>query len=238
MRLTASRFAKKILGWFDKAGRKNLPWQVFDPYCVWISEIMLQQTQVTTVIPYYERFIQGFPTVFSLAQAELDEVLALWSGLGYYARGRNIWHCAKLIVAEYQGKFPKDLDKLMALPGIGRSTAGAILSLAMQYRAPILDGNVKRVLTRYIGVYGWPGNAQIAKQLWGLSDYYTPQQRIADYTQAMMDLGAIVCTRTKPLCNQCPLIKTCFAYHKQVITDLPSKKPKKHYRRKKFIFYY
>ena len=219
-------FQARVLDWFDLYGRKNLPWQTEStPYRIWISEIMLQQTQVTTVIPYYERFILKFPDVETLAQSNIDKVLHLWSGLGYYARARNLHKAAQLICN--QGRFPDTLNALLPLPGIGRSTAGAILAMAFNQRQPILDGNVKRVLTRIHAIEGWPGNSQISRKLWRLSDQFTPENRVAEYTQAMMDLGATLCTRTKPDCSACPVNDACLARLKKRTADLPFPKPKK-----------
>lgn len=226
--MTPHRFQQLILNWFDLHGRKNLPWQENKtPYRVWISEIMLQQTQVTTVIPYFLRFMQRFPKIELLADASEDEVLHLWTGLGYYNRARNLHRTAKTIMTDYHGKFPNELSALENLPGIGRSTAGAISSLAFEFSAPILDGNVKRVLTRFHGITTWTGNKATSEQLWQLSEKYTPIKRIADYTQAMMDLGATVCTRTQPNCAICPIKKNCIAYAKDLQTTLPLAKPKK-----------
>lgn len=222
------QFSTRILKWFDKHGRKHLPWQQqITPYRVWLSEIMLQQTQVTTVIPYFERFIARFPDVQSLAAAPIDEVLHLWTGLGYYARARNLHRCAQTIVKQYGGEFPNNVDALSELSGIGRSTAGAIVSIAFQARAAILDGNVKRVLARYHAVDGWPGQTETLKQLWDIAETYTPKKRCNDYTQAMMDMGAILCTRSKPKCEQCPVRDGCIGYAQGNPTDYPGKKPKK-----------
>lgn len=221
-------FSQHILKWFDQHGRKNLPWQHNrSAYRVWISEIMLQQTQVTTVIPYYERFMERFPSVEALANAPQDEVLSLWTGLGYYARARNLHQCAKTVTSQYHGQFPDTVEALAELPGIGRSTAGAIVSLAFGKPAAILDGNVKRTLARYHGVFGWPGATSVAKKLWDHAEEHTPKTRNQDYTQAMMDIGAIICTRSKPKCEQCPLQKGCYAYENGAIDELPGKKPKK-----------
>ncbi|MBE9504293.1 MAG: A/G-specific adenine glycosylase, partial [Proteobacteria bacterium] len=185
------QFAPQLLKWFEIHGRKDLPWQINrTPYRVWISEIMLQQTQVSTVIPYFERFTKKFPHVAALAEADLDEVLHLWTGLGYYARARNLHEAARQIRDRYEGAFPQDFEKVITLPGIGPSTAGAILALSANQRHAILDGNVKRVLSRYYAVEGWPGKSVIEKQLWILSESQTPHERVADYTQAIMDLGA------------------------------------------------
>jgi A/G-specific adenine glycosylase len=223
-----TRFHQRVLDWFDHHGRKDLPWQrSITPYRVWVSEIMLQQTQVKTVIPYFERFILKFPTVEALAAAPEDEVLHLWTGLGYYARARNLHKAAKMVVIECGGEFPATLERLEALPGVGRSTAGAILSIAFKQRASILDGNVKRVLARYHRVEGWPGNAPVHKQLWDIADQYTPDERCADYTQAMMDLGATLCTRSAPACELCPLVNDCEAKRYQDQSAYPGKKPRK-----------
>lgn len=223
-----NEFAEQVLTWFGAHGRKDLPWQQNPtPYRVWISEIMLQQTQVQTVIPYYERFMARFPRVDKLASAPLDEVLHLWTGLGYYARARNLHKAAQIIVNDHGGKFPRNVDSLESLPGIGRSTAGAIAALAMDIRAPILDGNVKRVLTRYFAVPGWPEQSANKKRLWQLADRLTPDNDIAQYTQAMMDLGATVCTRSKPLCGHCPLSSNCQAHLSGMVDQYPGKKPKK-----------
>ena len=226
--MNISLFQKKILTWFDQHGRKTLPWQ-YDktPYRVWVSEIMLQQTQVSTVIGYFERFLQHFPTVESLANANLDDVLHLWTGLGYYSRARNLHLSAKKIANEFNGKFPDTLDELQTLPGIGRSTAGAILAIAFQKKATILDGNVKRVLTRFLGITEWSGEKSILEKLWDTAEKLTPQTRVDDYTQAMMDLGATLCIRGKPQCLQCPLEKMCVARELNIEKNLPAAKPKK-----------
>lgn len=221
-------FTQALLRWHRKFGRKDLPWQQSpSPYRVWISEIMLQQTQVTTVIPYYLRFMESFPDIKTLADASTDDVLHHWSGLGYYARARNLHRASRVIRDEHGGVFPGTFDQVMALPGIGRSTAGAILSLACNERFPILDGNVKRVLARYYAVDGWPGKAAVSKTLWALADELTPGDDVAVYTQAIMDLGATVCTRSKPLCNSCPLSDTCIAYSLNAVTDYPGRKTMK-----------
>ncbi len=220
--------ARPLLDWFDHHGRKDLPWQRDKtPYRVWVSEIMLQQTQVATVIPFYERFMAAFPTVADLATAPEDQVLHLWTGLGYYARARNLHRCAQRVCTEHGGEFPSDLPGLMALPGIGRSTAGAILSLAMDARAPILDGNVKRVLARYHAVEGWPGRSSVSDRLWAHAEQHTPKRRVADYTQAIMDLGATCCTRTRPACVGCPLQQNCEAARTGLQGAFPGKKPAK-----------
>lgn len=222
------KFSTLILRWFDKHGRKHLPWQQqITPYRVWLSEIMLQQTQVATVIPYFERFIARFPNVQSLAAAPIDEVLHLWTGLGYYARARNLHRCAQTVVTQYDGEFPNTVEALSDLTGIGRSTAGAIVSIAFQERAAILDGNVKRVLARYHAVDGWPGQSETLNQLWEIAEHYTPNKRCHEYTQAMMDMGATVCTRSKPKCEQCPVRDGCIAYAQGNPGAYPGKKPKK-----------
>lgn len=232
---SSQSFSEAVLNWYQQHGRKNLPWQRgITPYRVWVSEIMLQQTQVTTVIPYFERFMDRFPTLESLATATQDEVLHLWTGLGYYARGRNLHACAKRLVEQHAGQFPTNVEQLSDLPGIGRSTAGAIVSISMGLRAPILDGNVKRVLTRYFAIEGWPGSTQVQKRLWLLADQLTPSDKHSTseldhrhYTQAMMDLGATLCTRSKPSCGICPLLPGCKGYETGNPTDFPHSKPKK-----------
>ncbi|BFM13619.1 A/G-specific adenine glycosylase [Simiduia litorea] len=221
-------FANTVLSWFDQHGRKHLPWQQnINAYRVWVSEIMLQQTQVSTVIPYFERFMARFPTVRDLALAPIDEVLHLWTGLGYYARARNLHKAANHIVQQHSGEFPRRVEALTELSGVGRSTAGAISSIAFGDRAAILDGNVKRVLARYHGVEGWPGQTQTLNALWALAEAATPNSRNADYTQAMMDLGATLCTRSKPACDTCPLMGGCVAFGTGRTAELPSKKPRK-----------
>ncbi len=230
-------FSDRLLSWFDKQGRHDLPWQKNPTaYRVWISEIMLQQTQVVTVIPYFERFMKTFPDVNALASANMDDVLHHWTGLGYYARARNCHKAAKLIVEECQGHFPSSLDEMMALPGIGRSTAGAILSLACEKRHPILDGNVKRVLSRYHGIEGWPGKKKVEKELWSYAELHTPTESVRDYTQAIMDLGATVCSRRHPACDICPLTKSCFAKKMERQHDFPGSKPKKVIPNKETVF--
>ncbi|MEQ7872068.1 A/G-specific adenine glycosylase [Chromohalobacter salexigens] len=227
--LTAEAFRQRLFAWFDEHGRKTLPWQ-FDktPYRVWVSEIMLQQTQVATVIPYYQRFMDRFPDVFALAEAPQDEVLHLWTGLGYYARARNLHKAARVVVEEHGGEFPVDsVEALSTLPGIGRSTAGAIISISTGRRAPILDGNVKRVLTRLHGVEGWPGRPAVERELWALAERYTPEVRLPDYTQAMMDVGATLCTRGKPACLLCPFNDVCVAHARGEETRFPESKPRK-----------
>lgn len=217
-----------LLAWFDRHGRKDLPWQQnLTPYRVWVSEIMLQQTQVTTVIPYYEKFMRRFPDLESLARASTDEVLGLWTGLGYYARARNLHKAAQRVMEDFDGEFPQTVEQMAALPGIGRSTAGAILSISRQVRAPILDGNVKRVLARLHRVTGWTGSPATEKLLWELAERYTPHERLPDYTQAIMDLGATVCTRSRPTCSLCPFESFCEA-RQHLEQDLyPQPKPGK-----------
>ena len=220
-------FAERVLAWYDLHGRKDLPWQRAGAYGTWVSEIMLQQTRVQTVIPYYERFMARFPDAISLANAHIDEVLQHWSGLGYYARARNLHKAAGIIRDEHGGEFPDSFDVVAALPGIGRSTAGAILSLAFGQWHPILDGNVKRVLARHDAVAGWPGKTAVAKALWALAEERTPRERVADYTQAIMDLGATLCTRSSPRCDACPVADDCEAGRAGTVGDYPGRKPKK-----------
>ena len=223
-----TEFAARVLDWFDEHGRKDLPWQrPKDAYRTWVSEIMLQQTQVQTVIPYFERFMASFPNVTALAQASQDEVLQHWSGLGYYARARNLHRAAQKIRDEHGGEFPADFDSVTALPGVGRSTAGAILALSFDQRHPILDGNAKRVLARHEAVEGWPGTSAVAKRLWEIADRNTPEARVADYTQAIMDLGATLCTRSKPACERCPVAADCAALKLVSVTLFPGRKPRK-----------
>lgn len=225
---SAEQFANQVVTWYHHQGRKHLPWQQNKtPYSVWISEIMLQQTQVATVIPYYQRFMASFPAIADLANADEDNVLHHWTGLGYYARARNLHKAAKLITNEHQGIFPIDIEQVIALPGIGRSTAGAILSLALNQHHPILDGNVKRVLARNYLVEGYNGLAKFDKALWQLSEILTPATDTGFYTQAMMDLGATVCTRSKPTCDICPLKTSCLAFANSLQASFPQKKPKK-----------
>lgn len=220
--------ASSLLAWYRKQGRAHLPWrQSIHPYRVWLSEIMLQQTQVNTVIPYFNRFIEAYPTVLDLAQAELDDVLHLWSGLGYYARARNLYKTAQIIAENHQGHFPNTFEQLLDLPGIGRSTAGAILAIAFQQKYPILDGNVRRILARIFEIPGWPGQPSVQQQLWQCSESILPDQHIDDFTQAIMDLGATVCLPKKPNCSVCPIQKRCNAYQHDSVDLFPHKKPKK-----------
>ncbi|MFT5483464.1 MAG: A/G-specific adenine glycosylase [Halieaceae bacterium] len=225
---TSAPFSDLVLTWWDQAGRKDLPWQLnISPYRVWVSEIMLQQTQVATVSPYFERFMRELPTIVDLATASEDRVLHLWTGLGYYARARNLHLSAKLVYQELGGILPSELDALCELPGIGLSTAGAIRSIGFGERAAILDGNVKRVLARYHAVAGWPGRPSVLKQLWHHAEEHTPGARHANYSQAMMDLGATVCTRSKPRCDDCPVKNACRARAEDLIAELPGKKAPK-----------
>ena len=224
----ARSVSHRALNWYHQHGRKHLPWQQgVTPYRVWLSEVMLQQTQVDTVISYFERFTSHYPTVEKLAQAPIDHVLHLWAGLGYYARARNLHKAAHVVTESYGGQFPDTVEALEKLPGIGRSTAGAIVSLAFNKRAAILDGNVKRVLARHYAVDGWPGQRAVADQLWDIAEVLTPKAENQAYTQVMMDLGATVCTRSKPRCNACPLSCSCKAYEQGNWADYPGKKPKK-----------
>lgn len=226
--MSPEQFGQAVLAWYDLHGRKDLPWQqAIDPYRVWVSEIMLQQTQVGTVLGYFDRFIEALPNVQALAAAAEDEVLHLWTGLGYYSRARNLQKTAQIIVAEHAGEFPRDVDKLAELPGIGRSTAGAIASLSMGLRAPILDGNVKRVLARYLALREYPGEPAAMRELWQVAERLTPQTRVNHYTQAMMDLGATLCTRSKPSCLLCPLKDGCHAHLLGLEQQLPVSKPRK-----------
>jgi len=226
--MPSSSFSDMVLRWFAHSGRHHLPWQENPtPYRVWVSEIMLQQTQVLTVIPYFQRFMARFPDVHALATAPLDEVLHHWTGLGYYARARNLQRSAVIVSTQHQGVFPADLEGLCALPGIGRSTAGAILALGSGIRAPILDGNVKRVLCRYHAIEGWPDLPAVQKPLWKIAEDATPAADFARYTQAMMDLGATVCTRSKPTCLLCPLQAGCQALGSNRVSELPHRKPTK-----------
>lgn len=232
--MEAKSFSPLVLDWYQRYGRKTLPWQIAKtPYKVWLSEVMLQQTQVATVIPYFERFMERFPTVSNLAAAPLDEVLHLWTGLGYYARARNLHKAAQTIVSQHSGVFPTTFDEILALPGIGRSTAGAVLSLALNQHYPILDGNVKRVLARCYAVDGWPGEKKTENKLWAISEDVTPAEGVAQFNQAMMDLGAMVCTRSKPKCELCPVKSGCEAYAHHSWAKYPGKNPRRRYRKKR-----
>ena len=221
------QFHTRILDWFSLNGRKKLPWQQpASAYRVWVSEVMLQQTQVDTVIPYFEKFMQAFPTLQALAAADIDQVLHLWSGLGYYARGRNL-HKTAIILMQANGKLPTSVDALQQLPGIGRSTAGAIQSLAFGGTAAILDGNVKRVLSRHYRIDGWVGKSSVLKQFWRVSEQLTPNNNTAYYNQAMMDVGSLICRRSNPICMECPVQLSCQAKKYNEILRYPSKKPYK-----------
>ena len=221
-------FSGRLLDWYKLHGRHDLPWQKKTSlYRTWVSEIMLQQTQVATVIPYFNKFMQRFPDITVLAQASQDDVLLHWAGLGYYSRARNLHKAARLIAEQHDGRFPQSYDDVLALPGIGPSTAGAILAQALGQRHAILDGNVKRVLARYQAIEGWPGQSLIAKQLWLWAEKYTPEQHVDAYTQAIMDLGATVCTRATARCDVCPLMGGCQAYQTNRVAELPTRKPKK-----------
>ena len=233
----SDQFSDQLLAWFEQHGRHDLPWQHSrTPYRVWVSEIMLQQTQVATVIPYYERFMESFPDIKVLAAAKQDDVLHHWTGLGYYARARNLHKAAKIIVEQYQGSFPVTIDEIILLPGIGRSTAGAILSLACKQRYPILDGNVKRVLTRYHAISGWPGKKQVESVLWRYAEQHTPNKDFDKYTQAIMDLGATICTRRNPDCANCPQTATCIARQQNSQHDFPESKPRSKLPQRETIF--
>lgn len=223
-----SDFAEKLIAWQQVHGRHDLPWQqTRDPYAVWVSEIMLQQTQVSAVIGYYDRFMQRFPTIASLAQAEQDEVMRHWSGLGYYSRARNLHHASQTIMREHGGIFPKDFETIQTLKGIGRSTAAAISVFAFNQRQTILDGNVKRVLARLYAVNGWPGSPEVEKKLWQIAEHLLPEQGLPAYVQGLMDFGATLCTRSKPRCVECPMQTQCQAYQQQQVAQLPSPKPRK-----------
>lgn len=222
------QFSLPLLSWYKQHGRKDLPWKnPPHPYRVWVSEIMLQQTQVQTVIPYFSRFMDYYPSLDKLAQAEEDEVLSLWSGLGYYSRARNLHKTAQMIQNQYQGQFPKEFQTLLTLPGIGASTAAAIISQAFDEPTAILDGNVKRVLSRFFAISGWSEQAQVKKTLWELAQACMPKHSCADYTQAIMDLGALCCTVKKPSCEQCPVKLHCQAFINQAQELYPEKKVKK-----------
>jgi len=232
--MITSQLARRLLPWFEIHGRRNLPWQQDPtPYRVWISEVMLQQTQVETVIPYFARFLARFPDVAALASTAQDDVLVLWSGLGYYARARNLHRAAQEVVSRHGGRLPESLAELMSLPGIGRSTAAAILSLSRGQRHAILDGNVKRVLARVFVVREPPAAAEASARLWQLAERCTPAKRVAEYTQAIMDLGATVCTRAQPACAKCPLQRGCGALAADLVDELPARRaraPRRHER--------
>jgi A/G-specific adenine glycosylase len=228
MATSESIIAARLLAWFDNHGRHDLPWQhPRSAYRVWLSETMLQQTRVVVVIPFFMRFVDALPDLAALAAAPLDQVFALWSGLGYYSRARRLQETAQICMREHGGDLPRDYDALLALPGIGRSTAGAILSQAFGMRFPILDGNVRRVLCRHRGIRGWPGSVGVQEQLWQIAEDQLPNARIADFTQAQMDLGATICTSTKPGCPSCPLRADCVALREGSVAQLPERKPAK-----------
>tara|TARA_B110000046_G_scaffold104763_1_gene112127 strand:- start:57 stop:1118 length:1062 start_codon:yes stop_codon:yes gene_type:complete len=221
-------FASQVVDWYHFHGRKTLPWQLGKtPYKVWVSEVMLQQTQVVTVIPYFEKFMASFPDIVALANADEDLVLHHWTGLGYYARARNLHKTAKIVRDKYHGEFPQTLDEVMDLPGIGRSTAGAVLSLSLGQHHPILDGNVKRVLARYFMIEGWYGVKKVENQLWHLSNQLTPKNNVTEFNQAMMDLGASLCSRSRFDCQACPLNSGCGAFNAGKVKEFPHSKPKK-----------
>jgi A/G-specific adenine glycosylase len=222
-----SNFAQRLIRWQKRHGRHDLPWQGADAYHVWLSEIMLQQTQVSTVIPYYQRFTATFPTIASLAAATEEQVLSHWSGLGYYARGRNLHRAAQIIVEKHRGEFPRRFEQVLELPGIGRSTAAAICSLAYNELRAILDGNVKRVLARYCGIAGSPSDKTVESRLWQQAEALLPQRDIAGYIQAQMDLGAMLCTRSKPKCDICPVSSDCVAYRSGRVNELPTPRSRK-----------
>ena len=220
-------FSSSLISWQCEHGRNDLPWQGADPYRVWLSEVMLQQTQVATVIPYYLRFVASFPDVVTLANASEDEVLAHWSGLGYYARGRNLHRAARMIVDIHGGQFPQQYEQILALPGIGRSTAAAISAQAFHERRAILDGNVKRVLARYCGISGQTSKRAVEEELWQQAELLLPDLDIATYTQALMDMGAMLCTRSRPKCAVCPVQGDCIAMQTGRVNVLPTPKQKK-----------
>ncbi|MFA5826851.1 MAG: A/G-specific adenine glycosylase [Gallionellaceae bacterium] len=220
-------FSSRLIAWQRTHGRHGLPWQGADAYRVWLSEIMLQQTQVATVIPYFQRFVISFPNIAALAAATEEQVLAHWSGLGYYARGRNLHKAAQIIAEKYQGEFPREFAQILELPGIGRSTAAAICALAYHQHRAILDGNVKRVLARYCGVEGWTGEKRVEEKLWQQAEALLPPHDVAIYTQALMDMGATVCVRSKPKCVLCPVQADCVALQTERTAELPAPRPRK-----------
>ncbi len=226
--MTTIDFSARLITWQKQYGRHDLPWQnTTDPYAIWVSEIMLQQTQVTAVIGYYAKFIHRFPNIAVLAKASQDDVLQHWSGLGYYSRARNLHKSAINIVSEHNGKFPLDFITIQTLPGIGRSTAAAIASFAFKQIHTILDGNVKRVLARHFCIEGWPSSPKVEKQLWSLAEELLPKNDMVAYTQGLMDLGATLCTRNKPKCTVCPVNNSCEAYKQKRVHLLPTPKPRK-----------
>jgi len=220
-------FADRLLAWWDQHGRKDLPWQhPRTPYRVWVSEIMLQQTQVSTVIPYFERWMQRFPDLTQLAQSPLDDVLACWAGLGYYARARNLHRSAQICLDRHGAALPASAEDLSALPGVGRSTANAIVSQSTDQPTAVLDGNVRRVIARHAMIAGWPGSAPVQDILWREAESRLPDHRGADYTQAIMDLGALVCRRTSPDCGHCPVKPDCRAFIEGEVHNYPTAKPR------------
>lgn len=224
----SKQFSTNIIIWYGEHGRKSLPWQQNrTPYRVWVSEIMLQQTQVTTVIDYYLRFMEAFPTVNDLAKAPIDDVLKLWTGLGYYARARNLHKAANMVVDDFDGEFPTCIEQIQTLPGVGRSTGAAILSLALNQPHPILDGNVKRIIARCFMVEGWYGQAKVLNTMWSIVEKLSPQKDIQPYNQALMDIGSAICTRSKPKCDICPVSEFCMANIEGKTAEYPHKKPKK-----------
>jgi A/G-specific adenine glycosylase len=229
-------FAQRLIAWQKTHGRHDLPWQnTRDPYAIWVSEIMLQQTQVSAVIPYYRRFMARFPDISSLAGADEDHVLEHWSGLGYYSRARNLHAAAKQIMSQHEGRFPQQVELIEALPGIGRSTAAAIASFAFGQRHAILDGNVKRVLARCFGIDGWPGQPGVEKRMWTLAETLLPEKGMEAYTQGIMDLGATLCARSKPACPACPYVDVCVAHAESRVAELPTPKPRKTIPEKKTV---
>lgn len=226
--INVKQFSQQIIEWYLKFGRQHLPWQIEKtPYHVWVSEIMLQQTQVATVIPYFERFINTFPTINALANANIDDILHLWTGLGYYARARNLHKTAQLIRDHFNAEFPTNFNDVIALPGIGRSTAGAILSLSQKQHYPILDGNVKRVLARHYHIQGWSGSKKVADIFWQYSTDVTPEKNVDKFNQAMMDIGAMLCLRTNPKCTLCPIQSSCLSSKNEEWKAFPTPKPKR-----------
>ena len=217
-------FSTKLIEWQRDFGRNDLPWQKTTPYEVWISEIILQQTQVVTAIPYFNKFISKFPNLDKLSNAKIDQILAIWSGLGFYARARNIYKAAKIIKSCHRGKLPRSLGKLTKLPGIGKSTAGAIISLGYKQKAAILDGNVKRVLSRYFKIQENLSLAHTNRKLWKISEKLLPKKNIDIYNQAIMDIGALICTKASPSCKACPLNENCLAFKANLINKIPYKK--------------